>query len=79
MAYERLRIEQEEQRKANQAKESTTVEQGARTLECRNWFEQRESQSSSKSQNPSQSLSHRSRATFRLQKTRRHREDVIEK
>ena len=35
MAYERLRIEQEERRKANQANESTTVEQGAGTLECR--------------------------------------------
>ena len=50
MAYERLRIEQEERRKTNQAKESTTVEQGAGTLECRNWFERRESQSSSKSE-----------------------------
>ena len=35
MAYQQLRIEQEERRKANRAKESTTVEQGAGTLECR--------------------------------------------
>jgi hypothetical protein len=35
MAYERLRIEQEERRKANQANESTTIEQGVGTLECR--------------------------------------------
>ena len=50
MAYERLRIEQEERRKANQANESTTVEQGAGTLECRDYFERKESQSSSKSE-----------------------------
>lgn len=50
MAYKRLRIEQEERRKANQAKESTTVEQGAGMLECRDWFERRKSQSSSKSE-----------------------------
>lgn len=50
MAYERLRIEQEERRKANQAKESTMVEQGAGTLECRDWFERKESLSSSKSE-----------------------------
>ncbi|OCL13842.1 hypothetical protein AOQ84DRAFT_81888 [Glonium stellatum] len=51
MAYERLKIEQEERRKSNQAKGSAALERDTGEPERRDWFERAGSQSSSNSEN----------------------------